>query len=359
MAISSADCLVWRTLRRAGLIPQSPRVLEIGRANWYGDVSPEEVEADQQEFAPSLSAPGNLDLWAMADWYYSLMLRDPQRVAIDLDPAAPHCLRHDLNEPVSLGQCDIVINTGTCEHVFDQRQVWQTIHDSTKLGGLMVHAMPLWGWLDHGFINYQPTFVADLAAENGYEILLWLFAESNPPFTVPVHEVSDFQDLFPRSRNNSAMMYVVFRRTRDDEFRVPMQGVYSSRAGEKLLQNWRKRGGIVESFTTEAQRTQRGEEGFPNHRPISSSSLCVLCGSVVQKSSTDSPQQTQPRETSMRQKLLDQIRQSQMDLVQLEANKNQALGVLALSQKLLAELDKEEAEAKAKAEAEQKADAAP
>ena len=245
MAISRADCLVWRTLRSADLIPDHPLVLEIGRANWYGDTPQEEVISDAIEFGPMVYQPEDRhDAWTKADWYYDLMLRCPKRTAIDLDPHAPDVLRWNLNDPIAFVAQDIVINTGTTEHVFDQRQVWETIHDATRKGGLMVHAMPLWGWFDHGFVNYQPTFVADLAAENSYDILLWIFAEMNPFFAVKIHEASDFDALYPRSRDRSAMMHVVFRKTRDESFRVPMQGVYSSRARPEQSKRWREnRGG--------------------------------------------------------------------------------------------------------------------
>ena len=246
MAITRADCLVWRSLRKAGLIPQSPAVLEIGRANWYGDVPNEEIASDCQEFAPEKAKMVHNNAWEMADWYYRVMLRNPQRTAIDLDLNAPDCHRHNLNERINVdgAECDIAINTGTCEHVFNQGQVWKTIHDAVKVGGLMVHAMPLWGWLDHGFYNYQPTFIKDIAAENAYEILLWMFAESDPFYAVQVKEASDFQALYPRSRERSAMMHVVFRKTRSDDFKVPMQGVYSSRATPEQRQAWLNRGRV-------------------------------------------------------------------------------------------------------------------
>ncbi len=247
MAIAGADCILWRQLRRAGLIPLAPTVLEIGRANWYGDVTAAEFAADRQEFAPGSPLPTDrLNSWLMADWYYRVMLRDPVRMAIDLDPFAPDCLREDLNSPLGLSEFDLVINTGTCEHVFNQGQVWKTCHEATKVGGLMVHALPLWGWLDHGFYNYQPTFVADLAAENSYEIVLWLFAEMDPCYVAEVSRPEDFLALQPRSSKQSAMMYVVYRKTRGDAFRVPMQGVYSERATPEKIRSWQHNRGRFE-----------------------------------------------------------------------------------------------------------------
>ncbi len=242
MAITRADCVLWRELRRADLIPEEPTVLEIGRANWYGDVPADEFDRDRQEFAPEDAwTPACLDAWTRADWYYRVMLRKPIRAAVDLDPHAPDCERSDLNYPLGLvvRQHDLVINTGTTEHVFDQRQVWETIHDATKVGGLMVHSLPLWGWLDHGFVNYQPTFVEDVAAENDYDIVLWLFAEIQPLYAKQVTCAADFAALLPRSKRRSAMMHVALRKTKDTPFRVPLQGIYSSRTTPEQSAAWR------------------------------------------------------------------------------------------------------------------------
>lgn len=242
MAITGGDRLVWRKLRELGAIPERPTVLEIGRANWYGDVPSCLLEADLREHAEGpLSKVPQLDTWTVADLYYEAMLRRPERTAIDLDPCAEGAIRHDLNQPLSFdlwGQFDVVINTGTCEHVFDQKQVWQSCHFACRPGGLMVHAVPLWGWLDHGFVNYQPTFVADVAAENEYEVLCWFLHEIKTGWGVPVACPAGVIRHQARSRDHSAMMHFAYRRISDAPFRVPMQGVYSNRTTPAQQESW-------------------------------------------------------------------------------------------------------------------------
>ncbi len=66
---------------------------------------------------------------------------------------------------------DLVTNLGTGEHVFDQRRVFENIHNLTKPGGLMLHVMPFVNWINHGFYNFNPVLYADLAAANDYGIL--------------------------------------------------------------------------------------------------------------------------------------------------------------------------------------------
>ena len=66
---------------------------------------------------------------------------------------------------------DLVTNLGTGEHVFDQRRVFENVHNLTKPGGVMLYMLPFVNWLNHGFYNFHPVLFADLAAANGYGIL--------------------------------------------------------------------------------------------------------------------------------------------------------------------------------------------
>jgi len=251
MAITGGDRHVWRALRTRELIPDRPAVLEIGRANWYGDVSQAALLADREEFSEGRDErPTALGPWQAADWYYDFMLRMPRRTAIDLDQEA-EAQRLNLNEPLPRDMRDafnVVINTGTNEHVFDQRQVWESIHQACKVGGLMVHAVPLWGWLDHGFFNVQPTLVADLAAENGYEILEWIIHEIDTGWMARIETPGDVQQHQHRSRDHSAMMHFALRKTLAAAFRVPMQGVYSSRASAAMVQTWQRQRGVAQAM---------------------------------------------------------------------------------------------------------------
>ena len=50
MAITAGDRSLWRKLRELDAIPVMPDVLEMGKANWYGDVPPADFHADRREF---------------------------------------------------------------------------------------------------------------------------------------------------------------------------------------------------------------------------------------------------------------------------------------------------------------------
>lgn len=69
---------------------------------------------------------------------------------------------------------DIVLNFGTTEHIFNQYNAFNVMHDAMKPGGICFHQVPYIGWLDHGYFIYHDQFFTDLAAANAYEILdLW------------------------------------------------------------------------------------------------------------------------------------------------------------------------------------------
>ena len=89
--------------------------------------------------------------------------------------------RLDLNEPLALplhhaegGQVDpfdVIYDGGFAEHVFDVAEVFRTCHRMCADGGLMLHALPTTGGLDHGFWSVHPCLYRDLAAANGYEVV--------------------------------------------------------------------------------------------------------------------------------------------------------------------------------------------
>ncbi len=162
MAISRGDVVLWKQLKARDAIPFRPSVLEIGEANWFGDFPVAEV--------PGMDASG--DIFALGKAFYRATLDYSKIVSIDFN-GTPAALKYDLNHPLpsSLGLFDVVINTGTVEHVFDQRTLFESIHNRTKPGGLMVHVFPVAGCTDHGFYTYSPCLIRELDRANGYECL--------------------------------------------------------------------------------------------------------------------------------------------------------------------------------------------
>jgi hypothetical protein len=217
VAIAAGDVDFWRALREGGFLPSNPRVLEIGEANWYGDLPAASV--------PEITHPCPADTWDTAKAFYrGLMGAGTTFTAIDRNGTAA-ALKLDLNQPVPSGLLgepfDLVINCGTAEHVFDQCQLFRTIHDWAKAGALIVHSVPLSGWPDHGFFNYHPGLFRDLARSNGYEIcqeMLWEHRASR-------NVAGPWKDVMPVS---DLAMGIALRKTHGGAFRVPQQGRYAA-----------------------------------------------------------------------------------------------------------------------------------
>jgi SAM-dependent methyltransferase len=95
-------------------------------------------------------------------------------VSIDIVDA-PYVFRFDLNGdqiPARMkNKYDIVINSGTTEHVLNQFNALKAVHDLAKPGGIIYSMFLINGFGDHGLLRYCCRFVRLLAEANQYEIL--------------------------------------------------------------------------------------------------------------------------------------------------------------------------------------------
>ena len=183
MAIGFAnlDYLIEKHLIRRGY-----RLLDVGSQNLL-NTTPEQVisfirqlgrpidEATLKEASERLSyfstpRPGErttflADLIALADVSY---------LAYDVCPA-PGTEIFDLNTqrvPVERRNTfDAVLNFGTTEHVINQLNAFEVMHDAMKVGGICFHQLPSIGYIDHGYFNYNPLFIDDLVKANDYEVI--------------------------------------------------------------------------------------------------------------------------------------------------------------------------------------------
>ncbi len=216
MAIDLAAIELLRLVRHE--LPRDPAVLEIGQANWYGDVSAESVP----ELA-GVEGLSGMDTWQQARAFYACMLGFTVLDAVDL--RGNGAWRYDLNRPLPLKRrYDVIINTGTTEHVFDQRRVFESIHDWTLPNGVMVHAFPVVGCADHGFYTYQPCLLRGLVEANGYEHIGAVRCE----------------------KGTDAMLHVAWRKVGNRNFKAPQQDGYAGSMGGRGLAplegEWRNMG---------------------------------------------------------------------------------------------------------------------
>lgn len=252
MAITSADYQIWKELRRTKQIPQSPAILEIGQANWYGDYPLDRFLADVE----ASGKPGDAErlrelektrprdwLFELAEIFYRTFLDYSTITAIDKHGTS-RAKDYDLNGSFLEGPADIVINTGTIEHIWNAPEVFRQMHQACKAGGLMFHCLPFRGWLDHGFWQVNPTLIMDLGAANQYKRLVCCYSELDTDRLIwlrePMKEIHHMEREGTLGKN--ALLYVVWQKTTSDgdvPFKFPMQGQYAGTLTAQERQDWR------------------------------------------------------------------------------------------------------------------------
>ena len=133
-------------------------------------------------------------------------------------------LNRDLREFYDFRELyDVVTDLGTAEHCFDQHAVFKNLHDLCRPGGVIIHALPVQGNVNHGFYNYHPRFFADLALANDYEVMNLSFTVDYKPalhaYTIQAFKKWDSHDL---------LFYAVLRKKADTRFKTPFDGMFAA-----------------------------------------------------------------------------------------------------------------------------------
>jgi SAM-dependent methyltransferase len=125
---------------------------------------------------------------------------------VSIDGNGRGTLTADLNLPIRFNEAfDLVTDFGTGEHIFDQAQVWRTLHELTKPGGVIVFDRPTQGYHKHCFYLTNECLYQDIAVANDYHVL-WLETATTP---------------------RGELIRGAFRRPMtNDAFRTPQQGRY-------------------------------------------------------------------------------------------------------------------------------------
>jgi hypothetical protein len=79
-------------------------------------------------------------------------------------------LNTDKLPPAHRGSFDLVLNFGTTEHIFNQWNCFEVMHDAAKVSGVIFCQLPGSGYLEHGYFTYTPLFFRDLVEANDYEL---------------------------------------------------------------------------------------------------------------------------------------------------------------------------------------------
>jgi SAM-dependent methyltransferase len=78
----------------------------------------------------------------------------------------------DLNAPLPTGlwnRYDLVFDSGTTEHCFNVKEVLGNAVRALKVGGRIIHILPVSGFAGHGFYQFSPDLFSSFYGQNGFD----------------------------------------------------------------------------------------------------------------------------------------------------------------------------------------------
>lgn len=157
--------------------PFSGRILTLGRLNVA--INADEIEALAAERGFNLAPPPEssrptLEPTGVSCDYLFRRLGFDSVHATDVSDYEGAEVIFDLNAaaipPEHAGQYDVVLDSGTLEHIFHLPNALKNILDFTKKGGRIIHISPSSNHVDHGFFMFSPTFFWDFYKANDLKI---------------------------------------------------------------------------------------------------------------------------------------------------------------------------------------------
>jgi SAM-dependent methyltransferase len=177
---------------------------------------------DRAEPQPE-TAPSARQFWEWLGFQYA---------SIDID-GSPNSIPLDLNYDVlpdwARQKFDVVTNFGTTEHIANQLNAFKIIHDLTAPGGIMIHAVPAQGLINHGLLKYNPKWFWMLARSNDYRWLDFDYTSRGHVADLPDNVVEavashrpDIAERKARYKIVDSGLWAAFQKVRDIEFIPPL-----------------------------------------------------------------------------------------------------------------------------------------
>lgn len=175
----------------------------------------------------------NLDNWPneprepAKKFYNDLGIKDYK--AIDLTgehDSIPLDLNKELTDKSLFNKFDLVTDFGSCEHVFNISECYRTIHNITKVNGIILIDQAV--FRGNGYFSLDRGFLEGLAAANKYKILYSAYAIETGTKTssgsVKKYRVPLIEDVKNNLKNYKSLgITMVFQKTEDNEFKIPYQ----------------------------------------------------------------------------------------------------------------------------------------
>lgn len=138
---------------------------------------------------------------------------------------------HDLQCPIDSkfhNFFNLVIDSGTLEHIFDAKTAMENIAKVTRVGGFVLQIIPAQNYLNHGFYQFSPTFFYDFYINNGFEIvesyLIEIRGASNRFYYY--NQSTDYTGLFFNPTDRLANCFLVRKKKNVKKITVPDQFFY-------------------------------------------------------------------------------------------------------------------------------------
>jgi SAM-dependent methyltransferase len=260
MALSVLSLELLTRLRKSGALAEPTSVVEIGAQQLGNDFL--RARDRMENLGQLFGVTAKLDLPAPQETYIveggsehlpeSAPLARPfwewlgfEYASVDID-GSPNSIPLDLNfdsiPEWAKGKFGLVTNFGTTEHVTNQLNAFKVIHDLTAHNGLIIHALPAQGYVNHGLVNYNPKFFWMLARSNDYRWIYFdyigreIFADfpQNLMEAIMPH-APDIAERQSRYKLAEGALVVIFQKTRDIEFVPPLDVATGTKTANKAL----------------------------------------------------------------------------------------------------------------------------
>lgn len=206
---------------------KNPRVIELGNQTLKNLKARNEIYAKYGIRPPR-------ELTSTKDWYLSVGFSSYLAVDVNTErDAVAFDLNLDIGKQYDFReQFDLVTNNGTGEHVFNQYMVFKNAHDLCRVGGYMIHVLPFYRWVDHGFYSYHPNLFPCLSNQNQYQLQqLWIAtSDADKLCKLDVNKLSRHKghrdELQLDTWTRDPMVAAVMKKTVDRPFESPIQTLY-------------------------------------------------------------------------------------------------------------------------------------
>lgn len=162
---------------------------------------------------------------------------------------------HDLQVPFNKKYnnfFNLVIDSGTLEHIFDIKPVMSNIVNITKLGGYILQFIPTNNFLNHGFYQINPTFFYDFYTANGFKVVESYIVEfRRSSYRFHYYQQKNFSTFFVNPYSRLATLFLVKKIKNVKNISTPTQYAYQQ---ELIKQNQKNKSKVFDKFTDTFRR---------------------------------------------------------------------------------------------------------